>query len=184
MTIVRSLASWIAFAIAGALFVPPIAALVGLVAAVIGLAIPLGGGRRLAELVVETSGVLFFAGYVAITVAVDGADFHEWVTPAAQFWLAATVGATLVAGRPFTLEIAKTQAPPEIWDEQFFGDFNVRITTAWLISFMVAGSVLTALLVAGSHQAWMSIVVTVAAIVTPVVYTRRQVEALRKAAQV
>lgn len=178
MTIIRSLASWIAFAIAGAFLGPQWAALVALVAAAISLAVPLVQGGRPGEVVIEISSLVFFAAYTIFAFSRPGDDLHDWVSPASQFWLAVTVGITLLIHKPFTLALAKKEAPPESWEHPAFYAFNVRITLAWLISFALSGLILVVLILTGVTAAWITVVVIVLAICAPVVYTNRQVAAI------
>jgi len=180
MTIVRSLAGWIAFAVAGAFLDQQIAAVTAVVVAIAVLLLARHGGRRTSELVIEIATVIFFACYTVLAFAVPHAGLRAWVGPASQFWLAATVAITLAIRRPFTLAIARREAPPAVWDAPPFVAFNVRITRAWMISFLLSGLVLAGFALLGWTRAWFTAPVMVAAIIVTIVFTKGQTARLRE----
>ncbi|MBO0840795.1 MAG: hypothetical protein J2O49_08250 [Sciscionella sp.] len=179
MTIVRSLSGWIVFAIVGAFAAEGWAALAALVVSVISLWLGFRESRTAATVVIEIATTVFFAGLTVLLFAAPQLHPGVWVSVASQLWLAGTVGVTLAIGKPFTLAIAKREAPPEFANTPRFYAFNVTITRAWLISFLVAAILLAGLAIAGVTNAWLTIPIIVLAIAVPLAYTRRLVGELR-----
>ncbi len=178
MTIVRSLAPWIVFGVLSAFLSNGWAALAAVATAVIALALAWRSGRRPSELVIELASLTFFVVLAVIANLVPGSNVSRWAGSASELWLAATVAITLVLHKPFTLAIARTQAPREFWDRPEFYAFNVVITRAWLISFAVAGLVLLALAITNNTAVWFTAPVMVLAIVIPIRYTATLVKRL------
>jgi threonine/homoserine/homoserine lactone efflux protein len=43
----------------------------------------------------------------------------------------------VLAGRPFTVDYAKEQAPPEVWHTAAFKKINLVLTLVWTVVFLV-----------------------------------------------
>lgn len=173
MTIVRSLSPWIVYAVLSAFVADRVAALACAILAAALVALSRRAGRRVDELVLEVSSFVFFTGYAVLDWTVGGPNLPHWVGAASQFWLAATVLVTLLIGKPFTLALAKQEAPREVWDTPWFHRFNVTITRAWLLSFTVSGVVLAVATALGATSLWLSVACIALAIAVPVIFTRR-----------
>lgn len=171
MTFLRSLAPWLVFGLLGVLVADRWAALAAAAVAVLLTGLALRSGRRPDQLVIELSTLTFFTGLAVVANLDPSLAVGRWAGSFSQLWLAAVVATTLLRRRPFTLAIARTQAPPEVWDRPEFYAFNVRITRAWLISFAVAGLTLLALAIADRSAVWFTVPIMVLAIVVPVRYT-------------
>ncbi len=74
---------------------------------------------------------IFFAAAAAISALAGPWLFQHfnifmiWGIFAAVAWI------TLLIGRPFTLQYAREQAPPEIWEHPLFMRLNVILTAVW-----------------------------------------------------
>lgn len=180
MSVVQSMASWIAYAIAGAFLSESWAAPVAAIVACAVIAAASRAGRRGDELVIELASAVFFGGYTAIAWAShNSADAARWVGPASQLWLATVVAAGLVRHRPFTLPIARRSAPEQVHATEWFYRFNVRLSRAWLLSFLASGLVLAVAAWMHESHVWLNVVCILAAIAAPTVYTRRVIQQTR-----
>lgn len=180
MTIIRALSGWIVFAIVGSFADSRIAAVAALVTAVVSLLLGIRGTRSLAANVIESSTVVYFVLLVGVSfMSLHLSHLNSWVAAASALWLGLTVAITLAIRRPFTLAIAKSEAPREIWDLPEFYRFNVDITRAWMISFLVSGVVIVVLTASGVGATGLAAVIQVVAIVAAIVYMRRRQDGLR-----
>ncbi|SIR99072.1 hypothetical protein [Williamsia sterculiae] len=182
MTIVRALAGWIVFAIVGSFAATTTAALVALITALLSLALGLRSYRALSATVIELATVVFFTALVPVTYLHPTiGHFDSWVAAASQLWLGLTVLVTLLIGAPFTLAIAKQDAPEEIWETAEFRRFNVVITRAWMVSFFTSATLIAVLCATGVVSSWMTTLIVVAGIVVPIRFTEHRVRALKTA---
>ncbi|MGU3291012.1 hypothetical protein [Williamsia sp. M5A3_1d] len=94
----------------------------------------------------------------------------------ADGWLAVVAWAGIALGAPFTMGIAKQEAPREVWDLPAFRRLNVVITAVWAASFTVS-AILSVVLVEQSPM--VRGITTVCAFVIPIVFTKRYVAAVR-----
>lgn len=122
--------------------------------------------------ILEAGTVLLFAALAFWTTA-RGA---EWSIPlvrlAVDTGLLAIVLASLLIGTPFTLQYAREETPPEIWDQPEFLRTNREITLAWAAAFlaMIVADAVMAFLPQVPHQ--FGVLATVAALYLAVRYTR------------
>lgn len=176
MSIIQSLSSWIAYAVAGAFFTEVEAAILAALVACSVVLLALRRGRSVSELVVEGASATFFVGYaIAAWMMPTPRELAQWVGPLSQFWLAAAVLLGLALHQPFTLPIARRNAPLELHATDRFYAFNVRLSRAWLISFVTSGLVLTVAAYLHQTHIWLNIACIAAAIIAPTMYTRRLV---------
>lgn len=174
MAVLFGVLPWIVYAfVSSFLPVAPAVACAGGVALVV-IGIRLARGARPAELTIDltTAAVFVVAGVLA--AAIDGPTVGRYLGAASEFALAAVVGIGLARSRPFTEAIARRQVSPEIAATPAFHRFNVRITTVWFASFLVAGIVLlAAVLLFGPSGRYATYAVVPLSILVPVRYTAR-----------
>jgi hypothetical protein len=93
--------------------------------------------RRRAPKLLEVGSFLLFAGLAGFAL-VQGSS---WSVIAVRLWvdggLLLIVLASLLLGRPFTLQYAREQVAPEIWGSRQFIRVNTVITAAWAVAFLV-----------------------------------------------
>ncbi len=179
MSIIRSLAPFIVYAVLSAVASELVAAGAALVLTAALLAQALLTGSKPAELVVNWACLVFFVGYVTICLALPHGPQGQWIGAAIQLWLAATTTFTLAIRRPFTLAIAKTQAPEQVWNTPEFLRFNLKITRVWAICFLISGLVVATLVALGHSSIAATVVIMVVAILVPVRYTDHLVKGMR-----
>jgi hypothetical protein len=129
-------------------------------------------------LILEWSTVGYFAALTAIAFARQDSGLQDYTGALSLGWLALTAWATLAVKRPFTLGIARRQAPPELWKSPVFLRINVVLTSVWAAAFTVTAAILTAVSAAGLGEA-VSIPVQVAGFVLPALFTSRYPERVR-----
>jgi hypothetical protein len=146
-------------------------AITGLVIALALVGVDRRTGKAWDEMVIETSAVIFFAGLTALSLA----DPHSSLTPygpaLVNVWLAGTAWGSLAIRKPFTLGIARTMAPREVWETPRFHRVNVVITAVWAAAFTVAASSLTLVLSLSPHATAVVVTVKVLAFMAPVAFT-------------
>ncbi len=86
--------------------------------------------------------------------------------------LFAIVAGSLVIGRPFTLQYAKEQTPPEVWTRPAFMRINNAITAVWAGSFALFVLSDLGMMYAGEPRA-IDTLVSIAAIGGALLYTKR-----------
>lgn len=133
LKLLASFAPWLAFLIIarGSMARVELALLVALTLSVVMAVLRLHRG------VIMWVGLVFFT---AATIAVIG--FHNiWTVRhlgvLANGALAVGSWATLIAGRPFTLEYARQHTDPSKWDDPLFIRVNVQLTAVWASTFTV-----------------------------------------------
>ena len=111
---------------------------------------------------------------------------------AAPRWTVATVRLAVDAGllaialvslaidRPFTLQYARERVPEQYWHLPVFLTTNRIITAVWAATFAVHAAADTAAAYVSMIPIWLDVVVSVAAFVAAVVFTRRYPEAVRR----
>lgn len=109
-----------------------------LIGLICGLVLAVGAmlRSRSAKLLEAGSAVLF--GLLALYAAFAPAPPSLFaVRLAVDAGLAAIVLVSLVIGRPFTLQYAREQVPPAMWDNPVFLATNRRISAVWAAAFVV-----------------------------------------------
>jgi uncharacterized membrane protein len=92
--------------------------------------------------------------------------------------VAITLGSILI-GRPFTLQYAREQVPPERWTHPLFLSANRRITAVWALAFAVE-TVCSALIAwVPSVPAMLPLVANVLALLAAIIFTAEYPRRLR-----
>src|SRR3712207_3829122 len=92
-------------------------------------------GRR--PKVLEIGSVVVFALLVALTFAGEETFLERWIQPLTNAGLFSIALASLLIGRPFTLEYARQQVPPEVAQLPGFRFINQVITAVWVAAFEI-----------------------------------------------
>lgn len=153
---------------------------------VIALALVIGHkarGKAWDTMVIETSAVVFFALLTVYSLVQPRSELTEYGPALVDAWLAVTAWGSLAIRKPFTLPIAKTMAPREVWDLPLFYRMNAIITGVWAVSFTVAAVALSAVLALDPHATALVIGIKVATFVIPVIFTIRYPQAVRARAE-
>jgi hypothetical protein len=177
MNYLRGFVPWIAFAV-----VSPVGwqwgALAGLVLGLPLLVRERRAGMAADALILEHSTALYFAALTALAFARSGSGVQHHTGTLSMGWLAVTAWATLAVRRPFTLGIARRQAPASVWDNPVFLRINVVLTAAWAAAFTVTAVVLATVSAAGLGAA-VSVPVQIAGFVVPALFTARYPDRVR-----
>ncbi|MGJ0118896.1 hypothetical protein ACQ7HM_06780 [Williamsia sp. MIQD14] len=118
----------------------------------------------------------FFAALTPVAFAAPHAALAAYCGAMADGWLAVVAWAGILLGAPFTLGIAKREAPEEVWDLPMFRNLNVVITSVWAGAFTVS-AVASVLLVDSSGM--VRGIATAIAFIAPIVFTKRYVAAVQ-----
>ncbi|WP_214410082.1 hypothetical protein [Sphaerisporangium fuscum] len=154
-------------------------ALVGLAIALVLVVIDRRSGKQWDQMVIETSGLIFFALITAISFAPFGSSLVLYGPALVNAWLAATTWGSLAIRKPFTLGIARTMTPEELWKTPQFYRVNAVITAVWGVSFTVAAIALAFLLHSAPHATTAVITIKVASFVLPAIFTVRYPKIVR-----
>jgi hypothetical protein len=128
-----------------------------------------GSGRSIKILEVGT--FILFSG-LALYTALSGADWSViGVRLCVDAGLLAVVLASMVAGRPFTLQYAREQVSPQLWNRPEFIWTNYVITGAWALAFLVMVTAEMALLYVPGLPPRAGIVAIIGALVGAVKFT-------------
>ncbi|MFF5211251.1 hypothetical protein [Streptosporangium sp. NPDC000396] len=148
-------------------------AITGFVIAIGVLVVDRRAGKGWDEMVIASSAAVFFTVITLISFALPGTPLMRYGPALVNAWLALTAGGSLLIGRPFTLGIARTMAPREVWDSPVFHRINVIITSVWAVSFTVAAVALSFLLYGFPHATLAVIAIKIAGVAVPAAFTAR-----------
>lgn len=148
-------------------------ALAGLVIALGLIVVDRRSGKDWDQMVIETSAAIFFALSAAISFADPSSPLMPYGPALVNAWLALTAWGSLAIRKPFTLGIARSMAPEEIWRTPQFYRVNAVITAVWGSAFVVAAVLLAVLLHVAPHATAVVIAVKVVTFVVPMVFTAR-----------
>ncbi|MFB9892547.1 hypothetical protein [Planobispora takensis] len=148
-------------------------ALAGLVIALAVIVIDRRSHKAWDEMVIETSGAVFFALSAVFSYAAPDSPLTPYGPALVNVWLAATAWGSLAIGRPFTLGIARRMADPKVWESPMFYRVNAVITGVWAASFTVAAAGLAVLISQNPHATAAVITVKVVTFVAPALFTAR-----------
>lgn len=179
MAILQRVAPWLAFLLGELVLGPRWAAPFATVATAVIVVVALVRGARSAELILDGSGLAYFAGFSVGSLLAPGAGFLAYVAAGAQLFHAAVIAVFLALDLPFTLAIARRGVPAEVADSAPFRRFNVVLSLVWLTAFFAGGVAVVALLWLGIRATWLQIAIVVVSIVVPSVVQRRMVAAAR-----
>jgi enhancing lycopene biosynthesis protein 2 len=128
-----------------------------------------GSGRSMK--ILEFGTLILFSG-LALYTALSGADWSViGVRLCVDAGLLAVVLASMAAGRPFTLQYAREQVSPQLWDRPEFIRTNYVITGAWALAFLVMVAAEMALLYVPGLPPRAGIVAIIVALVGAIKFT-------------
>lgn len=130
-----SFAPWIAYWILAGNVDLRIALLVASAIAALNTLHAMRGGS--APRVLDVGSALAFALLFVTAFVVDAALLQRWMQPLANGALCAIALVSVLIGRPFVLQYAKEEAPPEVWHEPLFLRTVNVITWVWIAAFAV-----------------------------------------------
>ena len=183
MNYLKSFLPWIAFAVVATQFDWRWSGLTGLVLSAALLLNARREGRKADALIIEWSALAFFALLTATAFAFPASPLKTYTGALTDAWLALTAWGSLAIGKPFTLGIARTMTPPELWGNPVFKRVNVVITLVWAASFTVTGLAGVALLHFAPHATAALITLKVLGFAVPVAFTVRYPRIVRARAE-
>lgn len=173
MNYLKSFLPWIAFAVVATQFDWRWSAMTGLVLSVTLVLVARRAGRKADSLIIEWSGLIFFALIVAFSFSFPNSPLHTYTGALTNVWLAVTAWGSLLLGQPFTLGIARTMTEPEFWNTPVFRRVNVIITIVWAVSFTIGGLGGMALLGYAPHATFALITLNILCFALPIIFTVR-----------
>lgn len=179
MAYLLAFAPWIVFAVFPA-SAWGWAAVAALAVSAAGIVRATRGGLPLDAQIMSLGAAAYFAALAVLAFADPHTGLHAYTAAMASGALGVIGLASLAAGKPFTLGIAKQDTPREYWDNPVFLKVNVLITAVWTASFVVGG---VALAVLAHSSATARTVLQVAAFVVPMVFTARYVARVKARAE-
>jgi hypothetical protein len=124
-------------------------------------------------------------GLTILSVVAGGPWLGAWLSALLNAALLLIMFGSIVVGRPFTIDYAKEETPPELWDTPGFRHVNAVISWVWVgaVAAMLLGSVVHALYASGTlttpdpkaseHvETWANWVPTVVALVVAMQFTK------------
>ncbi|WP_239154693.1 hypothetical protein [Amycolatopsis sp. FDAARGOS 1241] len=91
-------------------------------------------------MIIELSAVVFFALLSGYAFADPASPLRDYVGALTDAWPALTAWGSPVVRHPFTLGIARTVPPQQVWHHPRFRRVNVVITVVWAASFTVSAA--------------------------------------------
>jgi hypothetical protein len=173
MRYLRAFFPWIGYAVVAGFTDWRFGALTGLAVAAGLLIAALRNGNGLEALVLEISAAVFFAVLTVVAFAAPAATLRSYSSALSLGWLALTAWGSLVIDRPFTLGIARSEAPREVWSSPIFRRINTVLTTVWAASFTVTAAALAVVAAVAPHATVLTIVLNVLGIAVAAVFTAR-----------
>ncbi|MGW0806087.1 hypothetical protein [Nonomuraea sp. NPDC002799] len=146
-------------------------AITGLAIAVVLVVIDRRAGKGWDEMVIEASAAVFFACLTVFSLLAPHSPLTPYGPALVNVWLAGTAWGSLAVRRPFTLGIARTMAPREVWETPRFYRVNLIITAVWGAAFTIAAISLTLILNVSPHATALVIAVKVLSFCVPAVFT-------------
>jgi hypothetical protein len=128
-----SFAPWIAYWILAGNVGLWLALLVAGAIAALNVLYGMRGGRT--PKILDAGSALVFASLFVIALVADAALLQRWMQPLVNGALCAIALVSLLIGRPFVLQYAREEAPPEIWGEPLFLRTVNVITWVWIAAF-------------------------------------------------
>ncbi|KAB8196508.1 hypothetical protein FH608_007170 [Nonomuraea phyllanthi] len=156
-------------------------AITGLVIALVLVALDRRAGKTWDMMVIETSAALFFACLTVLSLAAPHSPLTPYGPALVNVWLAGTAWGSMAIRRPFTLGIARTMAPKEVWETPQFYRVNAVITAVWAVAFTIAAISLTIVLNVSPHATTLVIAIKVLSFVLPAVFTAWYPKHVRRA---
>ncbi|MEV8633252.1 hypothetical protein AB0395_16485 [Streptosporangium sp. NPDC051023] len=135
-------------------------------------------GKAWDQMVIETSAAVFFVLVTLISFVDPGSPLMPYGPALVNAWLALTAWGSLAIRKPFTLGIARTMAPEEVWRTPQFYRVNAVITAVWGVAFVVAAVLLAVLLAVAPHATAAVITIKIVTFVAPMLFTIRYPKAV------
>lgn len=179
MAILQRLLPWIFFALGQLLLGRQWSAPLAAVAAVIIIGVALARGARPLELILDGATLVYFVGFSVLLWTSPGSPLIDFVAAGAQLFQGVIVLVFLLAKVPFTLPIARREAPAEVADSWPFFKFNVILSLIWVAAFLISGCVLVAMVLTGLRETWIQVLVIVAAVLIPSLIQTRLVKSVQ-----
>jgi hypothetical protein len=132
-------------------------------------------GSAFDALIIETGSAVFFAAIAAVAFTVPHSGVLTYSAALSSTTLAVIAWASLAAGHPFTLGIAKQSTPREVWSQPAFRHSNVVITAIWAVSLTISAAILVIVIHAGAGVL-VRIVFQILGFVVPMAATARYVK--------
>lgn len=170
MMYLRTFLPWIVFAVvpSGSWQWGAVAALAVAVALIVQQRL---AGRTADTMIIEIGSAVFFTALAILAFADPHSGLHPYSGALSNGMLALIAATSLAIRRPFTLGIAKQSTPREYWDLPEFIRINMIITAVWTASFVVTAALIA--LIAGHGNVVAAVIVQVAGLVVPMVFTNR-----------
>lgn len=121
--------------------------------------------------ILEIGTLLLFVGLALYAVATRPAWSIVGVRLCVDAGLLAIVVVSMAVGRPFTLQYAREQVPPEFWSSPDFIRTNYVITAVWALAFIVMVIAEIALLYVPNLTPRVGVIAIVLALVSAVKFT-------------
>jgi hypothetical protein len=170
MGILLAFAPFVIFAVLDRIIAPTGALAAGAVASAALIARDLAISRRSVK-ILEAGTFILFSG-LALYTLLSGANWSVvGVRLCVDGGLLVVVLASMAARRPFTLQYAREQVPPELWRQPEFIQTNYVITGAWALAFLVMVLAELALLYVPGLPSRAGVVAIVLALVGAVKFT-------------
>jgi hypothetical protein len=148
-------------------------AVAGLVIALAVIVADRRAGKDWDQMVIESSAAVFFTVITLISFVSPDSPLMPYGPALVNVWLGITSWGSLAIRKPFTLGIARSMTPPEVWQTPQFYRVNAIITSVWGVSFIVAAVSLAALLYVAPHATAAVLTIKIVTFVAPAVFTAR-----------
>jgi hypothetical protein len=93
--------------------------------------------------VLDAATVVFFAVLVVVSIVTskhDVAQLDKYSQALSSGALGLIALGSIVFGHPFTVDYAKEQAPPQVWNSPVFKHINLVLSTVWAVVFLVCAA--------------------------------------------
>jgi len=119
----------------------------------------------------EIGSLIFFALMTVAAFAADPPWLEKWTHVLGNAALTVIALVSVLVGKPFTLQYAKEQVAPEIWEKPGFFTTNLHITLVWCACFVLQ-TVSSALTITWPHhETWFSWIIPTASFVAAIKFT-------------
>jgi ABC-type amino acid transport substrate-binding protein len=180
VTFLLSFSPWIAYAALSSVASWRVGVIVAVLVQV-AVAVPLVRKRQIDLLSLGT--FVFFGAMSVVALASPDSTVHRWIPALSAGALAVIAGSSLLAGRPFTLTIARRTTPQALWSRPEFIRINQFLTSVWGASFACSAIVCALLIGLVKADTVFVVLANVAAFAIPFYVTRTTVtRAQQKAA--
>ncbi|BBB00349.1 hypothetical protein RVR_7367 [Actinacidiphila reveromycinica] len=125
--------------------------------------------------------IVFFGLLAAVAFADPTSELQTYESGLSSAWLALIAASSLLAGRPFTVGIAKRRTGPETWHTPVFRRTGRVLTTVWTVSFAL-GAVATFVCEATDAVGWLGTMVQILGFAVPAAFTHFYVASVRSRA--